>query len=141
MPGRHVWFYPGKLISLLALVMFQAGCPSSTTTVPVSGTVTWENGQPLTNARVLFQPIADAEVVAPPPMSSSRTDHEGRFVLKTNAGQSGAVVGRHRISVYEIPADENADGQELHTEFLVPDAGTEQADFVMPLATRSSRRQ
>jgi hypothetical protein len=76
---------------------------------PVSGTVQF-NGQPLANAHVLFQPIAEGTAVEAGPESVGRTDANGQFSLETIEPQRrGAMIGKHRVSV-TIPEEEQRYG-------------------------------
>lgn len=59
--------------------------------VPVSGVVTLD-GQPLSDAGILFQPIGGG------PPASGTTDASGRFTLRTQ-NRPGAVLGEHRVSI------------------------------------------
>jgi hypothetical protein len=64
----------------------------------VSGVVTI-NGKPYGKAVVSFQPIGTKENPNPGRGSSAYTDENGRFVLKTDDGRNGAVVGKHRVRI------------------------------------------
>lgn len=80
-------------LSLLA-VMTLAGCGGSgLDLVAVSGTVEWEGGGPVSGATVTFMPESGG------PSSTAITDDSGKFSLKTGTGQSGAVPGKHKITV------------------------------------------
>lgn len=86
-----------------------AGCskPAPPPRVPVSGTVTIE-GKPLPQAVVTFYPLFEgfgSELVA-----EGTTDASGRFTLASSLGE-GACVGRHRVTVNDAPAPEDARGQ------------------------------
>jgi hypothetical protein len=79
-------------------VLLLAGCGGSEFAIaPVSGTVT-QDGKPLADVVVTFQPIAETRAGSAGPGSFGVTDDQGRFTL-TVAGsrQSGAVVGLHRV--------------------------------------------
>jgi hypothetical protein len=130
-----------------------AGCGSGPRYVPVSGTLKL-NGEPYKDAVVTFQPMATGNNVNPGRGSSSYTDENGRFQLKTDDGQSGAVPGKHRIRIMTkgddmalfdpekgspddlpagrkmkidpIPRSWNVDSDK---EFEVPATGTDKADF------------
>lgn len=67
--------------------------------VPVSGQVTL-NGEPLADAYVTFQPMGGPTNPEPGPGSHGKTDAEGRFtLLVVGDGRTGAVVGRHSVSI------------------------------------------
>jgi hypothetical protein len=65
---------------------------------PVSGKVTL-NGQPLANAHVNFQPVAEKGAAVAGVGSNGQTDAGGQFTLKTDAGQNGALVGKHKVRI------------------------------------------
>ena len=86
MPGRI-------LLSAALLLMVTAGCGSSGPQVaPVHGRVTLD-GQPLANADIAFQPEGAQRA------SIGRTNQDGRYELAYKLGQSGAIVGKHTVSV------------------------------------------
>ncbi len=64
----------------------------------VSGVVALD-GQPLEGAKLVFSPKGDSENPYPGPKSIGKTDAEGRFQLITRDGDSGAVVGNHRVRI------------------------------------------
>jgi hypothetical protein len=66
---------------------------------PVSGTVTL-NGEPLAGADVHFQPIGSKENPNPGPGSHAKTDDQGRYSLRVDERQAGAVVGKHRVMIF-----------------------------------------
>jgi hypothetical protein len=125
------------------------GCGSGGKYAPVSGRVTL-NGQPLANATVSFQPIAEGSLEAPAPGSTGQTNANGEFTLMSAGGRSGAWVGKHRVRITavaqqattgderpprggwpmadKIPARYNQDSKE---EFTVPAGGTDKADFAL----------
>lgn len=79
--------------SVLGLAI--SGCGGSKEALPdlgqVSGTVTL-NGQPLSDARVLFIPDNG-------PASAAITDQTGRYELLFKSGDKGAVIGRHEVQI------------------------------------------
>jgi len=89
-------------INFLAMTLFAVcltaftGCGDSTI-APVAGTVTFED-QPVPNLRVNFSPEPVGENFAPGPISSGKTDADGKFSLKTRYGDSGAFVGKHKLT-------------------------------------------
>lgn len=138
----------------LGLVLgFVAGCGEKSKYAPVSGVVKL-NGKPYPNAAVHFQPVGGKDNPNPGRGSSAVTDENGRFVLRTDDGYDGAVVGQHQIKILTnsaetvafdpavgspddgpapskdkidpIPADWRIMGK--HT-FEVPAGGTDQANF------------
>jgi hypothetical protein len=90
-----------EIVSVAAtglLLAGASGCGGDSKYVPVSGLVTL-NGKPYPKAVVVFQPVATPDNANPGRGSSAFTDENGRFVLKTDNGQTGAVVGRHRVRI------------------------------------------
>jgi hypothetical protein len=57
------------------------------------------DGKPYPNAVVIFQPMATKGNEAPGRGSSGKTDKEGRFVLKQDGIETGAVIGKHRVRI------------------------------------------
>jgi hypothetical protein len=136
---------PALALSLALAV----GCESGSKYASVSGRVTL-NGQPLANATVSFQPIAEGSVNAPGPGSTAKTNANGEYKLMAADGRSGAWVGKHRVQISlvteqvadtdaraprggwpqadKVPARYNRDSKE---EFTVPAGGTDKADFAL----------
>lgn len=127
------------------------GCSSGAKFAPVSGRVTL-NGNPLTNAVVEFQPIAESSRDDPGPGSVGFTDADGKFTLHSQLDKSrtGAIVGKHRVRISPAgqltPGDADASDPrkprrpagsiipirynlETTLEFEVPSAGTSTATF------------
>ena len=84
--------------TVTALVLLAcAGCGSDVSPVPVRGTITLD-GSPLKGVQILFDPIVTAGAVTPP-RSRALADDQGHYALKCDTGQSGAVPGKHRVTV------------------------------------------
>jgi len=62
----------------------------------VSGKVTFD-GKPVPKIRVVFSPSPTDESAISGPYSSAVTDENGDFSLKTRNGETGAVVGSHKV--------------------------------------------
>ena len=76
----------------LMLTFGLPGCNESRVTLaPVSGVVRFD-GNPLANARVIFEPQAARPSVG-------YTDAKGNFVLEHSPGRLGALVGQHRVRI------------------------------------------
>jgi hypothetical protein len=93
------WFRPFGVLSVLAMT---AGCSgSSFDLAPVTGQVTI-NGQPFSQGRVMFAPIAQggAKEVGKPAFGILASD--GSFKLTTFEADDGAVVGEHWVTVIRI---------------------------------------
>jgi hypothetical protein len=86
-----------RLLVGVALVL-ALGCGSGKQFAPVSGKVTL-NGQPLANATVSFQPIAEAGSVEAAPGSTGKTNEKGEYSLTASDGKYGAWVGKHRVRI------------------------------------------
>lgn len=121
---------------------------------PVSGQVTMDN-KPLPSVYVNFQPQADKDNPNPGPGSYAVTDANGRYTLRVDAKQSGAVVGRHRVTIALQFAEDLKGGEDTGSpdgtpklprlgsvpqipkrynekselSFDVPPGGTDKADF------------
>ncbi len=112
---------------------------------PVSGTVTM-NGKPLAGALVIFSPIAREGSIDAGPGSSGKTNDKGEYALTSDTGRTGALVGKHRVSVSLMNPgagdsdDRRRPGQLVNqvpvryngkTELTydVPAGGTNKADF------------
>ena len=136
---------------IYGLLLFAVGCGGSAGYAPVSGVITID-GQPYGQAVVSFQPMATSGNPNPGRGSSAYTDASGKFVLMSDNGDNGAVIGKHRVrimtrggnvvgqsasgvsgdgaptaqNVDPIPPEWNALSEK---EFEVPASGTDQANF------------
>lgn len=74
------------------LLLGVTGCDSGPKVVPVSGTVTLNDGKPLELIHVEFWSDGG-------PRSWGKTDEAGKFTLKLDAEDSkdGAIVGKHKV--------------------------------------------
>lgn len=66
----------------------------------VSGVLKADSGNPIAEAKVFFMP-EDGSIA-----SSATTAEDGSFTLRTSTGASGAVVGKHKVTVTKNAADE-----------------------------------
>lgn len=137
---------------LAAPLLIALGCGTSGY-APVSGVVTID-GQPYGQAVVSFQPMAEAGNPNPGRGSSAYTDANGRFVLSSDNGDDGAVIGKHLVRIMtrgnnvvgQSPAGGSADGAPTDRPvdpippewnalsekvFEVPAGGTKSADFAI----------
>ena len=115
------------LLGLLTALLFLGGCGGgdSIELAPVSGKVTMD-GEPLANVTVTFQPITKG-TENPGPGSFGKTDEQGQFTLElTTTGKSGAVVGKHQISI-TTPEPEGGEDSDV-------------SDFVDPIPARYNAR-
>ena len=95
-------------VSVLILSILVSGCGDSSATVPVTGTVKFESGEPLTGANVLFQPVDGGQ------RARGTVRSDGSFELGTAASDDGAVLGVHRVVVTPaVPAEAIDDPQAI----------------------------
>jgi hypothetical protein len=134
-----------RLLLGFALVL-GLGCGSGKF-APVSGTVTM-NGKPLAGALVIFSPIAKEGSIDAGPGSSGKTNDKGEYTLASDTGRTGAIVGKHRVSVSlmnrgtgesddrrrpgqlvnQVPVQYNG---KTELTYKVPAGGTDKADFAL----------
>jgi hypothetical protein len=88
---------PSALASLALGVLALAGC-GGMKLAPVSGVVTLD-GVPYPNAVVSFQPVGGQGNENPGRGSVAVTDAQGKFTLKYDNEEPGAVVGKHVVRV------------------------------------------
>ena len=136
---RFAWL---TIIGFAGLLVSGCGSGDSYQIVPVSGRVTLD-GQPVSGARVLFEPVGEGDELDLGPGSFGKTDAEGRYTLDTVDRRPGALVGEHQVMIStfemapdltkmdtvrkeEIPARYNA---ESDLTFDVSAEGTDAADF------------
>jgi hypothetical protein len=88
------------LCGLLTLAAAVEGCQRGPrwNLVPVEGTVT-KGGRPLADIQVTFW--ADSEAGTQGPRSSGTTDEAGHYRLRTDNGDDGAVLGKHRVLILD----------------------------------------
>jgi hypothetical protein len=93
---------PTLAVSVLLLMVFGAGCNKPPYDLaPVHGKVTF-NGKPLTNAKVMFAPIAKGESRKSGKPAFGVLQSDGAFVLGTYEPDDGAVVGEHWVTVFKM---------------------------------------
>jgi hypothetical protein len=93
----------GSGLTVLSLAALAAGgCQRAEFAFyPVEGTVT-RGGRPLPNIQVVFLADPDAGTVGP--RAIGKTDAAGRYRLRTDQGDDGAVAGTHRVVVLDLDA-------------------------------------
>jgi len=86
------------LCGLSALAVAAEGCQRGPTwdLTPVEGTVT-KGGRPLPHVEVVF--LTDLDAGTQGPKASSFTDEAGHYRLRTDNGDDGTVVGKHRVVI------------------------------------------
>lgn len=91
-----------RIASLLSftLLLATAGCgggpDDAPDLAPVQGTVMLD-GKPAANLTVEFHPDSSAGTSGP--MSTGLTSADGKFILSTSTGRSGAVIGQHKVVI------------------------------------------
>lgn len=112
---RHPQLWRLAALGTLSASLIGCGKGDGLDLVNVSGRVTLD-GQPLSEARVEFQP--QIEKGSP---SYARTDSQGAFYLKFNADRDGALAATHivRISTFATP-DDDTDGKVFFIPEKVP---------------------
>jgi hypothetical protein len=96
--ARCGWRWLGALLALASLVA-APGCNRGPQFAAVEGTVRLD-GRPLREVEVVFLPDPEAGTLGP--SSSAYTDERGHYNLATAQGQSGAVVGTHRVCLRDL---------------------------------------
>jgi len=88
---------------LLALAAAAMGCQRGQTwnLAPVEGTVI-KGGSPLKGIQMDFMPDIDAGTQGP--RAGALTDEAGHYRLRTDNGDDGAVVGKHRVVIHDLEA-------------------------------------
>lgn len=130
----------------VVLTMLVSGCGGHDYPIaPVEGVVTLD-GEPLADAQVGFEPIRAARQAEAGFGSYGQTDAQGHYRLESLHGDQGAVVGKHRVSISTMRAEEGPNGEIKIVEpervperyqaadaltFEVPEGGTSEADFAL----------
>jgi len=92
---RLRWLYWGTLAVLLGVAGL--GCGGSKNTVKVDGTLSWDNGEPISGATVTFVPVdKDGK------QATGLTGKNGEFELTTVNSGDGAVPGEYNITVTKL---------------------------------------
>jgi hypothetical protein len=110
------------LVGLLVVPALGCGPPKM---APVSGVVTMD-GKPLVGATVGFLPETGKGSTEMPVTSSGKTNDKGEYTLRTAAGQDGAMVGKHKVTI-SLQAPEIVEGDRRR-----PRGGSRLADKVPP---------
>jgi hypothetical protein len=87
--------------AVLAGFVWISGCRDGVEQKPValaSGTITCE-GEPVVNASILFNPIAQGKSALVGRQAYANSDINGEFVLTTYGNEDGAVIGKHTVVV------------------------------------------
>ena len=107
----------GVLLALFAWVGCGSGGPELG---EVAGTVKL-GGQPLADAKVIFQPEKGGSP------STATTDASGHYELMFTADREGAMIGKHKVTVSTFRQKSNEDGTTTTIAERVPDKYTRQS--------------
>jgi hypothetical protein len=88
-----------SLFACCAVISTWLGCDTNQNLAPTQGKVTIE-GRPLTAGRVQFAPIASRDNRFPGKPAYGTIQPDGTFVLGTHAADDGAIIGKHRVTIY-----------------------------------------
>ncbi len=89
----------GRRLVLLFAVLLSAGCGNGSPPVAEVEGVVKLSGKPLADVRVQFLP--DPEKGTSGPVSTAVTDEHGHYQLLCADKRLGAVVGWHRVALYD----------------------------------------
>ena len=89
----------------VAILIAMTGCGGEF--APVAGTVTYD-GKPVDKLRVTFSPEPIGEDFAVGPYSKGVTDENGQFSLVTRYDDTGAFIGRHKLTFQYTDIGETA---------------------------------
>ncbi|MCC9609154.1 hypothetical protein LOC68_06655 [Blastopirellula sp. JC732] len=110
----------GGSVLLLGCLLLASGCGSEDFPLGhVTGRVTCQT-QPITNATILFTPVAKSGSTLVGKPATSKLGPDGSFELTTYQTHDGAVLGSHRVTVM-------FDGQELDSVPLIEESNPEYA--------------
>ncbi len=103
--------HPRILVSMMA-VSICLGCGSDRPSLHNAGGVVKFNGEPVSDASVMFYPAAGRP-------SFAKTDDQGRFSLMTYVPDDGVAAGAYRVTVSKVvsrsePTEENPYPQAVH---------------------------
>ncbi len=108
--GLWIWFVP-------AVALAVNGCGVGPRLADVQGVVKVK-GAPLAGVVVEFLPDPEKGVTGP--KSLGFTDAEGRFTLRTDGNQPGAVLGWHRVVLEDPDEDRPPQGQPARKLSRIP---------------------
>lgn len=109
-----------ELAPLIVFVLLAvAGCGSGEITYPVRGTVTYQDGTPVTTGMVEFDPLAADDTKRFNARGLIHSD--GTYFLTTFEEGDGAVPGRHRVLVQEpYPNVDIEEGESVGSHSIDP---------------------
>jgi hypothetical protein len=88
---------PWHARALVCLVLFGASGCGSETFFPVSGTVTYKDGKPVTAGLVIFEPVSQKT------SARGEIQADGSFQLGTHRDDDGALEGEYKVLVAPPP--------------------------------------
>src|SRR5688572_23532437 len=95
-----------RRLLLIAVLFGLAGCDGSARLHPVRGTVTLEDGTPLTKGMVIFESIDAAAV---PVTARGEIKSDGTYQLGTHQTGDGAPAGKYRVRINPMDLSEVPD--------------------------------
>jgi len=101
-------FWQLVLCSALGFLIFSGCGAPANQLAPVSGLITLD-GEPLENAKVIFIPEKHRKDGLKLPYSFAITNEKGRFILATETGRKGAVIGNHSVVIMTKNVPEKAE--------------------------------
>jgi hypothetical protein len=100
---------PGRFVAALAvcLALFLSGCGARK--YPVRGTVTLEDGTPLTKGLVIFERVEGG----PPVTARGNVQADGRYELSTEKPGDGVPPGRYKVAINPLDTSDVPDEQKV----------------------------
>ena len=95
--GMLLMNFKPRVFIILAVLATIAGCAKQIPVAEVTGIVKLD-GKPIPNVRIMFMPDPKKGTVGP--ISSGLSDDQGRYKLTCEDEREGAVIGWHKILVY-----------------------------------------
>ena len=91
-------FHRLSLLVLISAILVAPGCNNSPQTFPVSGTVTFDDGTPLTGGTVEFRNVTTD--ISKQVNARGEIGPDGKYQLTTFTPNDGALPGEHQICVF-----------------------------------------
>ncbi len=101
------------VLCVLGLAVGCSGAPNDMPDVAaVSGKVLFD-GEPLTDARITFQPESGRP-------STATTNENGEYVLLYNVDVPGAKIGKHKVQISKTNDTKDENGEVIKSDEIVP---------------------